>query len=275
MLTDVSGKFYQYRQSRKRRHIFSYGGGVQSFTVLALIADGRLPVPDVIAYSDMSPFEAETLEFTQTHGRAMAARFDMDITIITPEKVLEVELMKGYVITPFWYRGEDGKPALQARRSCTFQTKVQTINDLIGRRMTDAVWLGLSADELRRVRGDEDELTWGRIRENRYPLIELDMSRADCVEYLEAHDYPVPERSSCDMCPFSSRKRLLLMLARNTGTYERIQRIEAAWHKSPKNSHKYLTRFLDKLPTPEEAAAILWTIENEIDNSGTCGVCEF
>lgn len=257
--------------------ILSYGGGVQSFTILCLIADGKLNPPHMIAYSDMSPFEDETLEFTRTHGQYMAAQFGRQITILQPEKTLEMELMRGQVVTPFWYADAvTGKPQLQSRRSCTTKYKVIVVNALIKRYAWDRIWLGISADELRRVRDDDEKLTRGRMRTNRYPLIELDMTRTDCLTYLNEHGYPVPERSSCDMCPFSSSVRILRNLAKNTGTYERIKRIEAAWHKRPKNTHKYLTRYLENLPTPEQAVHILAALDSRaIDNSGTCGVCEF
>lgn len=256
--------------------ILSYGGGVQSFTILCLIADGAMRIPHKIVYADMSPFEDETLEFTRTHGQYMAAQFGREITIIQPKKTLEMELMRGRVVTPFWFANDDGKPQLVARRSCTTNYKVKLVNDLIARYMWDRVWLGISADELRRVRGDDEKLTRGRMRTNLYPLIEKDMTRADCVTYLQSRGYPVPERSACNICPFSASIRLLRNIARNTGTYEQIKRIESAWHKHSKNTHKYLTRYLDALPTPEQAGNMLAALDSRtVDNSGSCGVCEF
>jgi hypothetical protein len=36
---------------------------------------------------------------------------------------------------------------------------------------------------------------------NRWPLIELGMSRGDCTAWLREHHRPIPERSSCYYCP--------------------------------------------------------------------------
>ncbi len=42
---------------------------------------------------------------------------------------------------------------------------------------------------------------------NRYPLIEVGMSRRDCADWWDArYDRPL-ERSACVACPFQSRQR--------------------------------------------------------------------
>ena len=48
-----------------------------------------------------------------------------------------------------------------------------------------------------------------RWAENRWPLIEQDMSRADCLVWLENRGYPRPTRSACIGCPFHSDKEWL------------------------------------------------------------------
>ena len=37
---------------------------------------------------------------------------------------------------------------------------------------------------------------------NKYPLIELGMSRKDCIDYLQQNNLPVPPKSSCMICPY-------------------------------------------------------------------------
>lgn len=257
--------------------IVSYGGGVQSFTVLALIAHGKVRKPAKIVMADMSPYEAETLAFTQKIAQPLAASLGLSIDIIQPKKSLRDELLKGYVVTPFWWRDErDNKPSLQKRRSCTYNYKVKIVNNIIKRYMWDTIWLGISLDESERMRPDDEKLTRGRMRTNYYPLVDLEMSRTDCIAYLTDNGLPIPPKSACDICPFSDWGRLLKNIAKDNGTYERIQEVQAAWHRNPKNQHKYLTVYLDELPTPTEAKAMLGTLsEDTPDTSGGCGVCEF
>jgi hypothetical protein len=39
---------------------------------------------------------------------------------------------------------------------------------------------------------------------NRWPLVELKMTRQNCIDWMEVHGYPKPPRSSCVFCPFHS-----------------------------------------------------------------------
>ena len=38
---------------------------------------------------------------------------------------------------------------------------------------------------------------------NRYPLVDLRMTRADCILWLERYGLPVAPKSACTFCPFS------------------------------------------------------------------------
>ena len=40
--------------------------------------------------------------------------------------------------------------------------------------------------------------------ENIYPLVDMRMTRADCVDWLERHELDVPPKSSCVFCPYKS-----------------------------------------------------------------------
>lgn len=94
------------------------------------------------------------------------------------------------------------------RRQCTAEFKIKPIqhklSDLIGRKHgarwpRQAVvtrWLGISMDEVQRARPSREP--WA---ENRWPLIELQMTREDCVAWLDKHGYPRPPKSACVFCP--------------------------------------------------------------------------
>ena len=49
------------------------------------------------------------------------------------------------------------------------------------------------------VRMKDSDVEWVR---NRWPLVELNMSRFDCIEWLQRNGYPVPPKSSCLGCPY-------------------------------------------------------------------------
>ncbi|MES2903290.1 MAG: hypothetical protein V4696_03815 [Pseudomonadota bacterium] len=59
------------------------------------------------------------------------------------------------------------------------------------------MWIGMSRDELTRVATNEKK--WIH---NRHPLVELNMTRRDCVRWAEERQYRLPAKSSCKWCPF-------------------------------------------------------------------------
>lgn len=54
------------------------------------------------------------------------------------------------------------------------------------------MWIGITVDEIERVK--PSDVKWA---EKVYPLLDLNMSRKDCVEYLLDNKLPIPPKSSC------------------------------------------------------------------------------
>ena len=94
------------------------------------------------------------------------------------------------------------------KRQCTRDFKVDVITrkvkELVGLKRVKkstpilaTTWIGISADEARRAKPSlEPWIT------KRYPLLELDMDRTHCLEWMSDHGYPPPPRSACIFCPF-------------------------------------------------------------------------
>lgn len=64
---------------------------------------------------------------------------------------------------------------------------------------TVTTWIGISMDEMQRVKESRD--TWCQLR---YPLIESNMRRSDCLTWMQRRGYPQPPRSACTFCPYHS-----------------------------------------------------------------------
>lgn len=60
-------------------------------------------------------------------------------------------------------------------------------------------WMDISLDEVVRMR--ESRIRWLR---NRYPLVDLGMTRRDCLWWMERSGYPRPPKSACIGCPYHS-----------------------------------------------------------------------
>lgn len=58
-------------------------------------------------------------------------------------------------------------------------------------------WIGISIDEASRMKPSRHAY----IR-HRWPLIEREMSRRGCLEWMAAHGYGQPPKSACTFCPY-------------------------------------------------------------------------
>ena len=63
------------------------------------------------------------------------------------------------------------------------------------------MWMGISTDEAQRMK--DSRKFW---IEHRYPLIEMGISREDCLTWMADNNYPKPPRSACVYCPYHSDK---------------------------------------------------------------------
>ncbi len=50
-------------------------------------------------------------------------------------------------------------------------------------------WIGKSTDEVQRMKPARDKYIL-----NKHPLIEMNMSRQDCINYLKKQNVPMPEK---------------------------------------------------------------------------------
>jgi hypothetical protein len=188
---------------------FSYGGGVQSTAALVLAAQKKIDFPVFLFCNvgDDSEHPA-TLRYVREIAVPYAATQGVELhelrhvrrdgTEETLYRKLTRESSRSTGI-PIYLEGA-GAPA---RRSCTSEFKI--------RRM--AVWqrrhgatraapaitgLGISLDEFQRARTDSGIDT--QVLE--YPLIDMRLTRQDCMNIIERAGLPVPPKSSCWFCPF-------------------------------------------------------------------------
>jgi len=59
------------------------------------------------------------------------------------------------------------------------------------------LWLGISLDEWHRAKRNPPAFL-----QERWPLLELTMTREDCIKWLKQRDLPVPVKSACIGCPY-------------------------------------------------------------------------
>jgi len=110
---------------------------------------------------------------------------------------------------PAFMKATDGSIGLLGR-SCTVNYKITPILQNLRRlcfikrgekQVQITQWIGISYDEIQRMKPSRDAWT-----QHRWPLIEREMRRHDCIGWLKQHGYLEPPRSACSYCPFHSNK---------------------------------------------------------------------
>lgn len=194
-------------------HLISLGAGVQSSAMALLAAAGEItPMPTAAIFADTQAEPAgvyswlDWLEtklpfpvYRVTAGNLTAAQLRLRV------RTKSVGLPYVQSIIPAFIKNKDGSRGILGR-ACTADYKVKPI--MKAARKIGAVkrgeksvkvtqWIGISLDEVRRMRPSRD--AWA---ENRWPLIEKEMSRHDCLNWMQRNGYPKPPRSACVYCPF-------------------------------------------------------------------------
>jgi hypothetical protein len=112
-------------------------------------------------------------------------------------------------LIPAYTLAKNGKRG-HMRRACTVEYKLKELlkaqrrlgSVKRGQRVcTVTSWIGISWDELVRMKPSREPWV-----QNRWPLVELRMSRNDCLRWMAAQGYPKPPRSACVFCPYHSNQ---------------------------------------------------------------------
>lgn len=86
-------------------------------------------------------------------------------------------------------------------------------------------WVGFTTDEITRV-SDKGDTRYAR---SRYPLIELGMTRQQCITYLRHHGWDQVAKSACWMCPYHGNAEWRRMRDTDPESWERAVAFDEAY----------------------------------------------
>lgn len=189
-----------------RRLVWSSGGGVQSTAIAVLIAQGKIPKPECVVMADTGREASETWEYNRMHVAPALLTAGVNVEI-APHSLSKYDLYNGdlCMIPAFvFYGGEAfGHPEKFGRLPtfCSGEWKRDVVLRYLRQRgygpenpVTQI--MGFSTDEAKRASSEKRK--WAKWV---FPLIELGLSRYDCVDVVRKAGLPTPPRSSCWMCP--------------------------------------------------------------------------
>lgn len=201
-------------------HIISLGAGVQSSTMALMAVAGEItPMPKCAIFADTGDESDEVYAWLDK----LESLLPFEVVRIC-EGILSEHLINshGTSIIPSWVSTDKGPK--MGQKGCTNDFKVRPVRREIRRRFPDQtvrLWIGISTDEISRVK--DSGLLW---LVHRWPLVENNWNRNQCLDYLKRRALHVP-KSSCVYCPFKSpnqwRKMQLSQSKREVGILDRVQ----------------------------------------------------
>jgi hypothetical protein len=262
--------------------ILSLGGGVQSTTLALLAARHQVgPMPACAIFAD-----------TGAEPRRVYRHIDwLESQIPFPVYRVSAGDLRSEILGAM--RGlnrMDGRPPFfiakggMLRRQCTHDYKIlpitRKIRALLGlkkgarapREVAVDQWLGISTDEAARMKPSRFDY----IR-HRWPLIELGMSRGDCLRWCESNGFPTPPKSACTFCPLHNDAQWAEMKTNAPADFQDAVAVDKAIRpgmpgpKRPGEDRWYVHRKREPL---EYAVAGSGRSDNQFMNEcdGMCGV---
>ena len=192
-------------------NIVAYGGGTNSTALLVGLHE-RGEVPDLILFADTGGERPHTYEHVAAMSNwCKSVGFPEIITVrhrdsLGREMTLEERCLAGRMLPSIAYGFKSCSDKHKRRPQDKFLNNWEPALAAWSRKEKITKLIGYDADETRRARQIEETKY-----EYRYPLIEWDWGREECVEAILRAGLPQPGKSSCFFCP-SSRKTEIIEL---------------------------------------------------------------
>ena len=214
-----------FQTPETKYNYLSLGAGVQSSTLAFMAMKGEIgPKPDFAVFADTQAEPKEVYDYLNY----VKENVDFPVYVVTSGS-LEKECIKEKVATgksPSYKKGDkygvvqipvfgvmpDGSITAAIGRKCTADYKIKPVTDFVKQhyninpRLKKSVnlateYIGISFDEIQRMKASRE-----RWRVKRFPLIEKQIRRADCIKWIKDNGYEEPPRSACYFCPFHDNK---------------------------------------------------------------------
>ena len=218
-------------------HVLSLGAGVQSSTLALMAAAGEVtPMPTAAIFADTQAEPASVYRWLDwlekelpfpVHRVTKGSLTDAQLLIRKRTKTVGKPWSKSLI--PAFIKNPDGTKGIMGR-GCTYDHKILQLlkkqRELggikRGQKTVGVVsWIGISLDEVVRMKSSRE-----RWVENRWPLIEKEMTRHDCLRWMQSHGYPTPPRSACVYCPFHSDAEWRRLQKDEPAEFERAVKFE-------------------------------------------------
>jgi hypothetical protein len=175
--------------------IVSFGGGVQSTAMAVLAAQGKIEV-DAFVFCDTGFEQSIVFDFLNAYTIPMLKDAGIPFHIAKAEQYsyqfADMEL------PPFFTMIDNKEGRAPAFCSSLWKKRVfeRFCNQEFKKKKYDVLF-GFSTDEIHRAARMKPSKKWDK----KFPLLDLQMRRGDCIALVQREFNVEPPRSSCWMCP--------------------------------------------------------------------------
>lgn len=259
---------------------FSYGGGVQSTAALVLAAQARIDF-SVFLFSNVGDDSEhpDTLRYVEDVAKPYAAKHGIELHELrhmrrdgTEETLYRKLTRAGSRSTGIPIRLEgSGAPG---RRSCTSDFKIRRIASWQRKHGASpqnpgVVGLGISIDEFQRARTDSG-IEWQILS---YPLIDMRLTRQDCMNIIESAGLPVPPKSSCWFCPFHRPSEWMRLRQSRPDLFDKAAELEQVLSDRSEMLGRGKVFLTDRLIPLKKAIGDQSVMDFEADDACESGFC--
>lgn len=188
------------------KHIVSFSGGKDSTAMLLKMLEDNWTIDEII-FADTGKDFPQMLKHIDKVDKYIQDKYGMKIIRLTSEKSFDY-YMFDHEKTKGRNKGKKGYGwATMFCRWCTSNLKNKVINDYLKKYKEEGYteYIGIAFDEPK------------RIKDKRYPLVEYEMTEADCLKYCYDKGfywdglYEHFDRLSCWCCPLKNLKELKIL----------------------------------------------------------------
>ena len=264
--------------------VIALGMGMQSTALYLMSSMGLVDRCDIAVFSDPMSEHYKTYELLEwilewqkdNDGVPIeVVKKDLYKDIVTPMSRSEKGFNR-YASIPAHIRNEDGSKGISIR-SCTVDYKIAPVTKVArkfmglkkGQRLRPfELWLGITTEEIQRMKLNQNKKIF-----NRYPLIELEMSRSDCMAFMEDNKFPIPVKSACVFCPYHSDKFWLELKKENGDAWKKSVALDYKMREREDISLKGIP-YLHKSLKPLDEVYLQENQMDMFDNEceGHCGI---
>ena len=214
-------------------NVLSLGAGVQSSTMALMAAEGELtPMPDCAIFADTGAEPKHVYKFLDY----VESLVPFPVERVMEGEGLEIDLIESikndrrYAGPPLFCDSPNGG---MLRRQCTREYKIipieRKVRELVGlkkgqrgpKEIAVRQWIGISMDE--RTRMKPSRVKW---IEHTWPLIDVQMHRHHCINWMREHGYREPSKSACYFCPYHDNATWQNMKDHDPDSWERAVKMD-------------------------------------------------